>query len=445
MLGKIGIVIHREFSTRVRTKAFWISTFLTPLLMVALMVVPPVLAVMYADSEGEVTRVMVLDENNLLKGRLDSSKSVVFNIIEGNYKERLEQFKAHDKADVLVYLTEDAGTKPAQLKVRVISKKALSLAEENNIVKPIQRRIEEIKLLEAGISEELLEQSKVQLQTQTLVLSKEGEEKAANSSVLFGIGMFLSFVIYLSIFIYGAQVMRGVIEEKTNRIVEVIVSTLRPMELMMGKVLGVGLVGLLQFAMWIVLTIVLVQLSTALMPAEWTTAMQSNAQAGAGMPNAAEVTAAGGVGSVLRTIMDMNLMQVIFGFLFYFLGGYFLYSSLFAAVGAAVDSESDAQQFTLPVTIPLILAFIMAQIVLNHPDGQLAFWLSMIPLTSPVIMVVRLPYGVPAWELITSMFCMIAGFVFITWLAARIYRIGILSYGKKPSYKDLWKWLLKSR
>ncbi|GIV38304.1 MAG: ABC transporter permease [Thermonema sp.] len=442
MLGKTGIVIHREFSTRVRTKAFWISTFLTPLLIVALMVLPPVLSMMYADSEGEALRVMVLDESNLLQGQIDTSKSLVFNIIEGDYKERVAQFKEYDKADVFVYLSVRPA-EPAQPEVKIISKKALSLAEESSIVKAIQQRIEEIRLLEAGIREEVLAQSKVKLRAHTLVLSKEGEEKAANSGVLFGIGMFLSFVIYLSIFIYGAQVMRGVIEEKTNRIVEVIISTLRPIELMMGKVLGIGLVGLLQFALWIVLTIVLVQVATFLMPAEWTTAMQNNAQGGgAAMPEASQV-AAGSMGAVFQTIMDLNIAQVVFGFLFYFLGGYFLYSSLFAAVGAAVDSESDAQQFTLPVTIPLILAFIMAQIVLNHPDGQLAFWLSMIPLTSPIIMVVRLPYGVPGWELITSMACMVVGFLLVTWLAARIYRIGILSYGKKPSYKDLWKWMIR--
>jgi ABC-2 type transport system permease protein len=444
MLGKIGIVIHREFSTRVRTKAFWISTFLSPLLMVALMILPPILVVMYADSEEKGMHVMILDESNLLKGQIDSSKSVVFNIIDGSYQERFKQFQAHDKADVLVYLMAPQPNNTAQVSVRVVSKKALSLAEENSIVKPIQQRIEEIRLLESGISKEVLEQTKVQLQTYTLVLSKEGEEKAANSGILFGIGIFLSFVIYLSIFVYGAQVMRGVIEEKTNRIVEVIISTLRPTELMMGKVLGVGLVGLLQFGLWIVLTVVLIQLATVLMPTEWATAMQSNAQAGVIAPETSYTAAAGGVGSILQTILDINLFQLIFGFLFYFMGGYFLYSALFAAIGAAVDSETDAQQFTLPVTIPLILAFIMAQIVLNDPYSQLAFWLSMIPLTSPVIMVVRLPYGVPAWELLLSMACLVAGFLIITWLAARIYRIGILSYGKKPSYKDLWKWLLKS-
>ena len=264
----------------------------------------------------------------------------------------------------------------------------------------------------------------------TKIISEDGESIKSKAEASIGIGFFCGILIYMFIFMYGTMVMRGVIEEKTSRIVEVIISSVKPFQLMMGKILGVALVGLTQFILWILLTLListiaeLVFLDVSSIAAEMSEQDQSII-----LVEISNLT--GGI----------NLMQIFLSFMFYFMAGYLMYSSLFAAVGSAVDAEADTQQFILPITIPLILAFILIQPIMDNPDGTLAFWMSMIPFTSPVIMMVRLPFGVANWELILSMFILIASFILTTWMAAKIYRIGILMYGKKATYKELWKWL----
>ena len=245
-----------------------------------------------------------------------------------------------------------------------------------------------------------------------------------------GIGFISGILIYMFIFMYGTMVMRGVIEEKTSRIVEIIISSIKPFQLMMGKILGVALVGLTQFILWILLTIIMATVAelTFLDANSMATTMSTDEQ------------------SIILTQLTsitggINLTQIFLSFIFYFLAGYLMYSSLFAAVGSAVDAEADTQQFILPITIPLILAFVLIQPIMDNPEGSLAFWMSIIPFTSPVIMMVRLPFGVDNWELLLSAGILIGSFIASTWLAGRIYRTGILMYGKKASYKELWKWL----
>jgi ABC-2 type transport system permease protein len=245
-----------------------------------------------------------------------------------------------------------------------------------------------------------------------------------------GIGFICGILIYMFIFMYGTMVMRGVIEEKTSRIVEVIISSVKPFQLMMGKILGVALVGLTQFALWILLTIAIASVAELMFmdSSSMTTELDSTQQ------------------SILLSELSnltggINLIQIFLSFIFYFLAGYLMYSALFAAVGSAVDAEADTQQFVLPITIPLILAFILIQPIMENPEGPLAFWMSIIPFTSPVIMMVRLPFGVATWEIALSMVVLIFSFILTTYLAGKIYRTGILMYGKKTSYKELWKWL----
>jgi ABC-2 type transport system permease protein len=261
-----------------------------------------------------------------------------------------------------------------------------------------------------------------------------------------GLGIFSGILIYFFIFMFGAQVMRGVIEEKTSRIVEVIISSVKPFQLMMGKIVGVALVGLTQFALWILLTFSIITALQMSMPEVFKNKQSEEIyNPGQKLPSADQMQLQTLQNQEIRELIDglfsINYGVMIAQFIFYFLAGYLLYASLFASIGAAVDNEADTQQFMMPVTIPLLFAIIMSNFVINNPDGPVAFWLSIIPFTSPIIMMVRIPFGVPIEQIYLSMFLLIAGFVFTTWLAAKIYRTGILMYGKKVSYRELWKWL----
>jgi ABC-2 type transport system permease protein len=271
--------------------------------------------------------------------------------------------------------------------------------------------------------------------------------KENNALLTTAVGFAGGIAIYMFIFLYGVQVMRGVIEEKTNRIVEVIISSVKPFQLMMGKILGIALVGLTQFLLWIVLTFLISSTITTYIAKEKmdakNVAMSLNTQQANGMDKLSDTKEMekSAMESIMSNMDSINFPLVLTCFVIYFLGGYLLYSALFAAIGAAVDNETETQQFMLPVTIPLILSFVVAQSVITNPESQLSFWFSMIPLTSPVVMMVRVAFGVPAWQLILSISLLILGFVGTTWLAARIYRTGILLYGKKVNYKELSKWL----
>ena len=299
--------------------------------------------------------------------------------------------------------------------------------------------IEEIKLDRSGLDREVIENLKVSLDISTINLS-EGKETESNVGVATVVGYLAAFMTYFFIFYYGTQILRGVIEEKTNRIIEVIVSSVKPFQLMMGKILGIGFVGLTQFVLWAVLT---TAVSSGIFYAFGITELDTSNQLNQTMDiQDAEAMAAANDRSseMFEAIFSQDYTLIVFAFVFYFLGGFFLYGALFAAVGSAIDHESDAQQFMLPITIPLIVSIIALTAILNEPNGSLAFWLSVIPFTSPVIMMMRIPFEVPLWELILSMISLIVGFIFTTWIAGRIYRVGIFIYGTKVNYKSLAKW-----
>ena len=262
------------------------------------------------------------------------------------------------------------------------------------------------------------------------MLLHEGDTTSSSTEASIGIGFITGILIYMFIFMYGTMVMRGVIEEKTNRIVEIIISSVKPFQLMIGKILGVALVGLTQFILWVFLTILISSIAETMFVSSEEISNSINSADQSLIFN--ELTKLTG---------GIDLLLIFFSFLFYFLFGYLMYSALFAAVGSAVDAEADTQQFMLPITIPLIFSFILIQPIMDNPDGVLAFWMSIIPLTSPIIMMARLPFGVESWELIFSMLLLILGFICTTFIAGKIYRTGILMYGKKISYKELWKWL----
>ena len=449
-MSKIWLIIQREYLTRVRKKSFIIMTLLTPLLLAAFMILPGLLITM----SGETETVMVLDESGLFESKLQNQKDLKFVPLSGSLELAKTVYQETDNT-ALLYIPEMSIDDPRG--ITLYGKKNTSLQTQVRLENVLEKEIENQRFLASGIDRATLDRIEANVKLNTINLSGEGE-KDNNAIVTSIAGVAGAVIIYFFIFLYGVQIMRGVIEEKTSRIVEVMISSVKPFQLMMGKIIGIAAVGLTQFLLWIILSSIAVTavsaafgIDAAPSPAAQFAAGQAAAQGEevAGEEEAATVDNAAAENEVANTITDVkqsfaNLnIALIFGcFLFYFLGGYLLYGSLFGAIGAAVDNETDTQQFMMPITIPLIISFIMSySVVLKNPDGPVAFWMSIIPFTSPIVMMVRVPFGVPAWELLLSMGLLVAGFVFTTWIASRIYRVGILMYGKKINYKELSKWL----
>ncbi len=342
-----------------------------------------------------------------------------------------------EKYYAVLYIPKITVDNPAGIKL--FSKKGISLEVESAVERSLKREIEGVKLRRAGIDTHVLERVNTSVSIDTKNLTGDDGEKDSSTGAAFVVGFAAAFIIYISIFIYGVQVMRGVIEEKTNRIVEVIISSVKPFQLMVGKITGIALVGLTQFMLWIVLG---TAISTVAIGVLRSTSGADQEQVSEALKESPALEQRANMPEkVMAAFNTLDVPLLLGSFLFYFLGGYLIYSALFAAVGAAADSETDTQQFMFPITIPLILSFVLAQYVIQNPDGPLAFWLSMIPLTSPIIMMVRIPFNPPAWEIALSMVLVVLGFLFITWIAARIYRVGILMYGKKVNYRELAKWV----
>jgi ABC-2 type transport system permease protein len=324
------------------------------------------------------------------------------------------------------------------------SDKEITLATKLYITNKIEKELEKEKLKAYGIDKPI----SVSIKVLSNIIDEDGKLSESNSEITMVLSILSGILIYFFIFMYGSQVMRGVIEEKTSRIIEVIVSSVRPFELMMGKIIGIAMVGLTQFLLWIVLTFALVTVAqSSFMPSNSqivaqqlkSTNIMDGSQAEQEKIDDEQINE--DINNAFKIVSNINWLLILSAFLFYFIGGYLLYASLFAAVGAAVDSEADTQQFMLPITIPLILGMVMIQSIVQNPDGDLAFWFSIIPFTSPIIMMARLPFSVPDWQVYLSMGLLIVTFILTTKFAAKIYRVGILMYGKKVNYKELWKWL----
>lgn len=437
-MNKIGIIIKREYLTRVSKRSFIIMTFLGPILMAAVMIVPVILAFVSEKSASQ-RNIIVLDETNWFKGKFETDESYAFSYPDKSY-DSLKKDIQNETYDAMVYIPSTQLTVPTN--AEIITKKQLPASLKNYIQRVMKNEVENKKLLASGIDPEIIKSAKTSINIVSIRIEEDGNEKKTYSEVEYIIGMFLSILIYFFVFLFGSSVMRGIIEEKSSRIVEVIVSSVKPFQLMMGKIVGLALVGLTQFLLWVVLTAAIYMAFTTAVGAS----VDSQSIAGTNTmltENIDEANPAGNeaVIEILEVINSINFRDIIITFLIYFLGGYLLYASLFAAVGSAVDNEADSQQFTFPISAPLIIGIVASSYILNDPDGSIAFWLSMFPFTSPIAMMVRIPFGVPYWELVLSVALLIAGFVFTTWMAAKIYRTGILMYGKKVNYKELWKWL----
>ena len=439
-MNKILLILQREYITRVKKKSFIVMTVLGPILMAAIAIVP-ILIAKYSDDK--INKIMVIDQRpEIFTTILPSSETVLFI----NSKISLDSAKREfdpEKFYGILYLQDDMVKNPGG--AMLFTEKQANLSVTNYIENSLEKQIEQDKLKAEGIDQKTL--SSIETNVNLKTLSLKGEENSAELATI--VGFICGLLIYLFIFLYGVQVMRGVIEEKTNRIVEVIISSVKPFELMMGKIIGIALVGLTQFLLWIVLTLTITTIASKVIVDPKTDAkvvaqtMKTNNldQRALEELGATPKIKEDAITKVFSQLSSINFPLIISCFFIYFLGGYLLYSALFAAIGAAVDNETETQQFMLPVTIPLILAFIVAQSIVQNPDSQLGFWFSIFPLTSPVVMMVRIAFGVPPWELALSIGLLIAGFVGATWLAGRIYRTGILLYGKKVNYKELAKWL----
>jgi ABC-2 type transport system permease protein len=432
-MNKILLVIQREYLTRIQKKSFWIASLLGPILITAIYAVPIWLAM----QDKEVKRIEVVDESGLFQTADLVDKEVEFKLVNKPVASLKANF-AKEGYTALVHLPKDILTNGKDLKI--YSEKNLSLSLKSSIERVIEKKVRAVLMKEAGIASEVYEKTQVDVGSETVTVSEAGDETSSSSGGAMILAGVMGMLLYITLLLYGSQVMNGVIEEKSSRIIEVIISSIKPYQLMLGKILGVGMVGLTQFLLWIVLTFGLSQVASKFY--QTSPIQQKVEQVKKADPKVAkEINDASPMAEVTKVIESTNIPLVVGGFLFYFLFGYLLYSSLFAAIGSAVESATEAQQFTFIVMLPIIAAFMMAQFTMQDPDSTMAFWASMIPFTSPINMMVRLPYGVPAWELATSMTLLVLGFLACSWISARIYRIGILMYGKKVTVKEMAKWL----
>lgn len=442
-MNKTFLIIQREYLTRVKNKRFILTTILTPLLIVGFIAASTLMAIKGKESH----KIAVIDENGFFKGNLKNSREVSFEFPEAvdttNYLKK-------GYSDIILMPKFD-GTEKMNYIIR--SEKRISIITEGIISDRINEAIEDKMLQDAGINKMKLDSIHSQSQFAQLKAVEEngGSAKETNAALSYGIGFGSGMLIYITMFIYGAMVMRGVSEEKTNRIAEVMTSSVRPFQLMTGKIIGIGAVGLTQFLMWVILIMGLTTLAQAFIPNEVleqvNTLQQYNGQMpGGGMAKAGD--AAQQIYKMQHTFSTANWPVIIGCFIFYFLGGYLFYAALFAAVGSVVnDDPQDAQSLMLPITMPIIFSFIIMTNAVQDPSTPIAVWASIIPFSSPMVMMARIAYGIPGtvpyWQLAASMGSLIGGFLLTTWLSGKIYRTGILMYGKKVNWKEMGKWAFR--
>lgn len=437
-MNKIGIIIQREYLTRVRKPSFIIMTFLGPILMAGLMLTPALLTLFSSSSKKSIA---VLDETYWFKDKFESDEDYTFVYFENESVDSLKIRVQQGIFDGLLYIPMTELSVPSR--AEMISKKQLPMSLKRHVQTAMKKEIESEKLHASGIDPEIINSIRSDVSISIVRINEDGGERETFAEVNYAISFILAIIIYFAIFTFSSSVMRGIIEEKASRIVEVIISSVKPFQLMMGKIIGLGLVGITQFVLWIILTggIYLVFSSIMLPSVDPQTLLASESSIiGEQVSMLPEMTNEA-MTKVFDIVKSINFKNIIICFFIYFIGGYMLYASVFAAIGAAVDNETDSQQFILPFTIPMIAALAASSLIIDNPDGTIAFWFSIIPFTSPITMLMRLPFDVPFWELALSVSLLIATFIFMTWISAKIYRTGVLMYGKKITYKELFKWL----
>ncbi len=421
-MNKIGLIIKREYLRRVSKKSFILLTFLTPFLFAAMVFVPLWLSTFKSD---EVHNVAVIDVTGKYAALFEDTEN--YHFIRAD--KTLDEYREGKDKEIFAILsiTDDLLSNPRA--ATIYSEKQVPSELSRMVNRTIGKQLESEKMASFNIPnlEEIIRESRIDFDIQTIKWSKDGGESTSSATVASVIGIVFTTIIYMFIMIYGAMVMQGVMEEKTNRIVEVMVSSVRPFDLMMGKIIGIGFVGLTQVFLWAIITAVLV---TA-----------GGFAFSGGSADTAALQAAPAESDIMGIIHSINLADIGISFVVYFIGGYLLYASLFAAIGSAVDNQEDTQQFMMPIMILMMFALYAGIYSMENPDGPLAFWGSMVPLTSPVVMMIRVPFEIPLWEKLVSVALLYATAFGIVWLSAKIYRVGILMYGKKPSIKEMMKWI----
>lgn len=455
----VNVIISREYLTRVKKKSFLLTTFLGPIFFAALCILPSVIMFM-AEDKGK--KIGVMDESGIVMPYMTDTEQFVYEDYSGQSLDSLKNNYASLGLDALV-LISPMDTVAKTVSVSAYSGKPLSMDMKEAIGRNVNNAVEEYRLASYNIKDlkQIMEDVKADIPVSTYTMDDSGEEKISSSEVYMFVSLILSVIIYMFIAMFSAMVMQSVIEEKSSRVVEVLVSSVNSLELMFGKIIGVAAVALTQFFLWIVLTVILVagigslvgmdtMMSSATVQTEQMNTMAEGLGVDSAAMDAAGLTATTDIAAnaadnemsaVLTTLMDLNYGQIILSFIVYFVLGYLLYASLFAAIGSAVENEADTQQLQMPVTIPLLIAFFLAFYAFRAPDSQVVFWGSIIPFTSPIVMLARIPFGVPTWEIALSIGLLLLTFVLMAYISAKIYRVGILMFGKKTTFKDLYKWL----
>jgi len=432
---KIGIIIKREYLTRVKKRSFLIITFLAPLFFAALMFLPALLT-LNSEKFDEKKTIAVCDESKMFVGKFESTDFNTFIYIDDDITDLKLRVK-DGEYDGVVYIPGTSLNIPVNAEIYSVRQIPMTLV--SYIRSTMKTTVEHEKLMASGIDPDIVKAATTAVNVQSIRMSDDEEKETFDEFELM-LGIFLCMIIYFVIFLFSQQVMRGVIEEKTNRIIEVIVSSVKPFELMMGKIIGIALVGLTQFLLWAVLTLAISGVASTFLPAQdvFSTGTVMTEQ----IEEMSEVTdSQATLQMVFDVINSINFEAILWCFLLYFIGGYFLYSAIFAAIGAAVDNETDTQQFVTPISLMLIIPMVCSGLIASAPDSPLAIWLSIIPFTSPLGMILRIPFGVPIWQVVVSLAALYVTFVIFTWLASKVYRTGILMYGKKVSWKEIFKWI----
>ena len=435
-----------------RKKSFIIMTILAPIFMAAIVILPIIF--MMSDKDKDFKKIAVIEDgSDLFRNVIPNTKDAEYVYLENaDINELKKKFAAKGYYGIL-YISPELVNIPNA--IQLISKQTPPIGLIDHISGSLEKEIERQKLLAYNIQnlDDILKNINTQVSVQTIKIDDTGKVKETSTGIPMAMAYIGGFLMYMLVFLFGSQVMRGVIEEKTSRVVEVIVSSVKPVQLMMGKIIGIALAGLTQFMIWVILTLGVVTFvrSTVLKKTDITEIPQTIPQSimtENQLPGAtAEASAAeinpqlAEFSKIFESAMNQEWLLIILAFIFYFITGYLLYASVFAAIGSAVDNETETQQFMMPVTIPIILGLMVAVGTMQNPESSIAFWCSIIPLTSPIVMIARIPFGVPLWQLLLSMGLMIITFLAFVWMAAKVYRTGILMYGKKTSWKEIWKWL----
>ncbi|WP_411894673.1 ABC transporter permease [Winogradskyella sp. A2] len=438
-MNHLPLIIKREYLTKVKNKSFIIMTFLSPLIMIALIALVSYLSQINNDKKRTIS---ILDETGYLTDIFESTENTSYLKLNGLSLEDAKELVKEKEDYGLLHIGEVASLDDIGKNIKFYSEESPSLTIISAIERKVEKRLQEMKLQKDGVSLEQIDASKTNIDIAQESFDGEKSSKIDNV-VKLAFGGIAGYLLFMFIIIYGNMIMRSVIEEKTSRIIEVIISSVKPIQLMMGKIIGTSLAGVTQFAIWVVLGGLMLTIVSAIFGIDMAQVNtpqkdivnQAIATQGA---DEAQVMAE----NIITAISNLPIGNLVIAFIFFFIGGYLLYSSLYAAIGAAVDNETDTQQFMLPILMPLILAvYVGVFTVIEDPHGTVSTVFSFIPLTSPVVMLMRIPFGVPLWQQGLSLLLLIGTFIFAVWFAAKIYRVGILMYGKKATYKELFKWL----